>query len=175
MNKNTKIGLGIGGSCLGLFILFIIITYLAGCTKIEKVEDNNPTPSTQTSQDQSTQTTTPTQEQPAIPFYEIVNKDDNNPILKTDLYIKPETSDNELKQIVKEFQDNYSKYTFITLNFFDDKNIADDYFKKYAFSDEGAPDAIFKHYIAVYRKNANTGFNQLSRNKDLQWVIIQKY
>lgn len=49
MNRNTKIGLGLGGGCLGLFVLFIFITYLAGWGKIEKVEDKQPLPTQITS------------------------------------------------------------------------------------------------------------------------------
>jgi hypothetical protein len=95
--------------------------------------------------------------------YEVINRRDNSSNLNYDIYLK-DTSKIKTLNAYLVYQYNPSRKIFLSINYFNNRNVAKTYFKK-QFSEsvsENEKDRLFKNYIAVYKFNPSTNFDQLS-------------
>ena len=95
--------------------------------------------------------------------FEVINQSDNSSNLKYDIYIK----DTSKIKILNDYlinRYNPDKKLFLNINYFDNRKVAKTYFEK-QFSEsvsEGQKDKLFRNYIASYKYNPATGYDQLS-------------
>jgi len=108
-----------------------------------------------------------------IPFYEIVNDRSSGGALLYDVYIKD--ADHVIKVNDRLMELNKSK-SFITINYFVDRSIARDYFKK-QFDDKitaSEKNKLFSYYVAMMKKTSG-GLHALSKNEGGSWKEIKSY
>lgn len=122
-------------------------------------------------------------EQPAVAIqekplnYEIVKKVPGGTTLVLRIYTTEKENEKLIKLTDKLFEENKKGLTHLTIDYFDDKELASDYFSK--LSDEriteAEKDTMFTHYIAGFQYNTVTGYKVLQKNQDGNWVELKKY
>lgn len=71
---------------------------------------------------------------------------------------------------------DYSKgLTHLFIDYFDDKEVSVDYFKKVSNVTEKESDEMTSHYRAKYVMNKTTGYNELEFNENNNMVALKKY
>lgn len=139
-----------------LLPLFLITTFSCSSNSTS----NNISESTPIKKDSSSQVKTV--DKPSVAF-EVINHSDNTSSLSYDIFIKDTTKIKILNDYLIN-QYNPNKKTFININYFTNKKVAKTYFKKQLSESvsEDEKDRLFKYYIASYKFNPSTGFDQLS-------------
>ncbi|MEO6850371.1 MAG: hypothetical protein ABI203_10980, partial [Mucilaginibacter sp.] len=91
------------------------------------------------------------------------NQPDNSANSVYDIYLKDISKIKILNDYLAN-QYNTDKKAYLSINYFNNRKIAKTYFEKQLSESvsESEKDRLFKNYIAVYKFNPSTGFDQLS-------------
>lgn len=95
--------------------------------------------------------------------YEVINQPDNSANSIYDIYLKDISKIKILNDYLVN-QYNSDKKMYLNINYFNNRKVAKTYFEKQLSESvsESEKDRLFKNYIAVYKYNPSTGFDQLS-------------
>lgn len=109
--------------------------------------------------------------------YEVIQKMPGGTTLVMRVYTTEKESEKLIKLTDKLFNENKKGLTHLTIEYFDDKELATSYFNK--LSDDSISDAekdkMFTHYIASLVYNTTSGYKALKMNQDNSWVELKKY
>jgi hypothetical protein len=106
--------------------------------------------------------------------YEIVNKTIKGTVLRLEIYIA-EKDDDKLIQLTDKLIEENGDMTHITAFYFDDKQVAKDYFSKFDERSEAEEEQMFAHFIAKLTYNTTNNYKVLSKLQDGEEVGLKTY
>ncbi len=164
----------------GLTILFFIITGIASPEMVKTKSDTINQPQIQNSSPSPTNQPSPTPLN-ALDYNFTILKNEKQGTTRKMTIFTTEKDDQRLIQVnnglVKAYKENL---THLSIDYFDDENIAQDYFKKIvdpSISDK-EKDRLFSHYIAGFTYNSVTGYKKLEKHGktvDEPFTILKEY
>ncbi len=109
--------------------------------------------------------------------YEVVQEIPGGTTLVMRVYTTEKENERLIKLTDKLFDENKKGLTHLMIDYFDDKQLASNYFDQLLDEkiSEAKKDEMFTHYIANLRYNTTTGNKVLVRNQNSDWTELKRY
>lgn len=109
--------------------------------------------------------------------YEVVKKIPGGTTLVMRVYTTEKENERIIKLTDKLFDENKKGLTHLMIDYFDDKQLASNYFDQLLDEkiSEAKKDEMFTHYIANLRYNTTTNSKVLVKNQNGDWIELKKY
>lgn len=109
--------------------------------------------------------------------YEVVKKIPGGTTLVMRVYTTEKENERIIKLTDKLFDENKKGLTHLMIDYFDDKQLASNYFDQLLDEkiSEAKKDEMFTHYIANLRYNTTTNNKVLVKNQNGDWIELKKY
>lgn len=165
---------------IGVLFLYSIVSNSFDEGRKKAEEEKNTVSNNQ----QTTQQTSQSKEQPQQEAvkeesfnYEVVQKVPGGTTLVMRVYTTEKESEKLIELTDKLFNENKKGLTHLTIEYFDDKELAISYFNKILDDNvsEAEKDKMFTHYIASLTYNTVSGYKVLKKNQNNDWMELKKY
>lgn len=166
---------------IGVLFLYSIVSNSFDEARENARETKNTVNDNQQIAQQTGQSKEQSQQQEAVKEesfnYEVVQKVPGGTTLVMRVYTTEKESEKLIKLTDKLFNENKKGLTHLTIEYFDDKELAISYFNKILDDNisEAEKDKMFTHYIASLTYNTVSGYKVLKKNQNNDWVELKKY
>ncbi len=163
--------------CLGSIILLGFIMFIGACsTAIISIKSPTATKDKTTTNAKATQVETQESSKPALAQHEVIPGDIQGTTRIIHVIVQTNITKDEVIAINDALINDYaSGLTHLSIEYFDDKVVAVDYFQKISEVSEAESDELFKHYISTYKMNKSSGLSELNFHEGDGWTTIKEY